>query len=112
MTRIIDLTAQEAKQHFLKGSSYFRDDFPEYISFEPILTAVSALMGVQPFTDFQAANKKPADYSGVNYSFIANKDGRFGWRPYELIHPTIYVSLVSLKESVFPQVPLKPVVAA
>jgi RNA-directed DNA polymerase len=26
---------------------------------------------------------------------VANKDGRFAWRPYELMHPVIYVSLVN-----------------
>ena len=32
----------------------------------------------------------------MNYSLISSKDGRFSWRPFELIHPAIYVSLVVL----------------
>lgn len=31
----------------------------------------------------------------MNYSFLANKDGKLAWRPFELIHPAIYVSLVN-----------------
>jgi hypothetical protein len=27
---------------------------------------------------------------------LANKDGKFAWRPFELIHPAIYVSLVNV----------------
>ena len=106
MTRIIDLPASDAKAHFLKGSSYFRDDVPPYISFEPIIAGVAEIMGERQYTDYQATivkpgsdktvPAKPADFARVNYQFISNKDGRFGWRPYELIHPVIYVSLVNI----------------
>ena len=44
MKRLLDLSAQEAREHFLKGSSYFNGDFPDYISFEPILKEVSAVL--------------------------------------------------------------------
>jgi RNA-directed DNA polymerase len=94
MKRLVDLTAQEAKAHFLKGSSFFNGDFPDYISFEPILTAVSDVLGEGQYPEFKSSN--PDLFSDVNYSFVTNKDGRFAWRPYELIHPAIYVSLVNL----------------
>lgn len=94
MKRLIDASYDEAHTHFLKGSSYFNGDFPKYISFEPILTGVSAVLAGKALSDFQA--DKPAKFSNVNYSFNANKDGRFSWRPYELIHPAIYVALVDL----------------
>ena len=93
MKRIVELSAPEARKHFLKGSSYFNGDFPNYLSFEPILSDVSAILGDGTFQQYKAKN--PHDVSNVNYNFIANKDGRFAWRPYELIHPAIYVSLVN-----------------
>jgi len=94
MKRLIDLTNEEARAHFLKGSSYFNGDMPSYISFEPILADVSAIINGGNFAQFKSSN--PADLSNVNYNFIANKDGRFAWRPYELMHPAIYVSLVNV----------------
>lgn len=94
MKRVIDLSAEEAKKHFLKGSSYFNGDFPSYINFEPLLKEVSEVLSEKYFDCFKLKN--PALLSGVNYSFVANKDGRFAWRPYELMHPAIYVSLVNL----------------
>lgn len=45
------------------------------------------------YDQFKAAS--PSDFADVNYNFIANKDGRFAWRPIELMHPAIYVSLVN-----------------
>lgn len=94
MKRLIDLTNEEARAHFLKGSSYFNGDMPRYISFEPILSSVASILNGGSFTPFKASN--PAKFPNVNYNFIANKDGRFAWRPYELMHPAIYVSLVNV----------------
>ncbi len=94
MKRLIDFPYEEAKKHFLKCNSYFSSDLPPYISFEPIITAVSEAMKGGEFNQFQ--RKKPSCFSGVNYSLISNKDGKLKWRPYELMHPVIYVSLVNV----------------
>jgi RNA-directed DNA polymerase len=94
MKRLIDLSNEEARAHFLKGSSYFNGDFPKYISFEPILNEVSAVLKGGNYAQFK--NADPKELRKVNYNFIANKDGKFAWRPYELMHPAIYVSLVNV----------------
>lgn len=94
MNRLIDLSNDEAKKHFLKCSSYFNGDLPKYISFQPIINAVSELMNGGGLDQFEHQN--PSDSSGVNYNLIANKDGKLAWRPYELMHPAIYVSLVNV----------------
>lgn len=94
MKRLIDLTADEARGHFLRGSSYFNGDLPRYISFEPILNDVASVLNGGLYLGFQSS--KPGLLPNVNYNFIANKDGRFAWRPYELMHPAIYVSLVNV----------------
>lgn len=94
MKRLIDLSNEGARLHFLKGSSYFNGDMPRYISFEPSLRDVSAVLNGGTFAQFKASN--PAEFPDVNYNFIADKDGRFAWRPYELMHPAIYVSLVNV----------------
>ncbi len=93
MKKFIDLASVEASSHFLKGASYFNSDLPSYISFEPILAEVSVVLGSSNYATFRSA--KPANFSGVNYNFLSNKDGKFAWRPLELIHPVIYVSLVN-----------------
>jgi hypothetical protein len=33
-------------------------------------------------------------FDDVNHVILNNKDGKYAWRPFELIHPAIYVSLV------------------
>ena len=93
MNRLVDLSNEEAKQHFLKGSSYFYGDMPSYISFEAILNDVDKVLEGRNYRGFQSSN--PCDFQGVNYSLITNKDGKFAWRPLELMHPVIYVSLIN-----------------
>lgn len=94
MKRLIELSNEDAKRHFLKGSSYFNGDIPSYISFEPILTDVATILNGGNYAQFKS--KSPDSLPNVNYNFIANKDGKFAWRPYELMHPAIYVSLVNV----------------
>ncbi len=93
MKKLIELSNEEARKHFLKGCSYFNGDMPSYINFEPILNDVAAVLKGNNYAEFKAKN--PKDFPHVNYNFISNKDGKFAWRPLELIHPAIYVSLVN-----------------
>lgn len=94
MKKLTELTNEEVKQHFLKCSSYFNGDLPKYISFQPIITAVYEVMNGGSFSQFKSQN--PSDFSDVNYSLVANKDGKLAWRPYEIMHPVLYVSLVNV----------------
>lgn len=94
MLHVIELPSKEARAHFLKGSSYFNGDFPKYINFEPILHNVATVMQGKSFDGFKNG-EHPSERENVNYAFTANKDGQFAWRPFELIHPVLYVSLVN-----------------
>lgn len=95
MTRIIDLDATAAKAYLEKPECYFRSDFPPYISFEKILKDTAAAMGGRAYTAFQKEKPERASaMRGVNYELLSTKDGRFAWRPFELIHPAIYLTLV------------------
>lgn len=93
MKRLVDLSNEEARFHFLKGSSYFNGDLPRYISFEPMLAEVAAILDGGNYNQFKSVS--PNSLPNVNYNFIANKDGKLSWRPIELMHPVIYVSLVN-----------------
>lgn len=94
MKHLLDLSNEDARTHLLKGSSCFSADMPAYISFEPILQDVASVLDGNRFAGFVGPDK-PKDFAGVNYALLSNKDGRFAWRPLELIHPVLYVSLVN-----------------
>lgn len=92
---VLDLGAKAARQYFLKGSSFCRIDLPEYFVFSKLLSKVSNELEGKKLSDFRVNDKKPRQYEDVNYSLINNKDGRFSWRPLEIIHPAIYISLIN-----------------
>lgn len=104
MTRILSLNNTDARQYFLKEESYFNFELPSYFVFENLLQAVSAFIGEQDlqalystYTIGKGQTKRhfPSEFEDVNHKFLNNKDGKFAWRPFQLIHPALYVSLVN-----------------
>ena len=94
---IIELPAEDAKKFFLKNESYFTTRMPEYIHFDDLLNNVDQALVRQPLPTprQRKANQNPRASDDVNHRIMSNKDGRYAWRPLEIIHPALYVSLVS-----------------
>lgn len=93
MKTVLDLNNLEANAFFLKEESYCSFELPEYFSFEALITNLSNELKGKLLKDSTTA-LKPKDVDGVNYTLLNNKDGKFAWRPFQLIHPALYVFLV------------------
>lgn len=88
---ILELTAAEAQAFLLKPESFCSLDLPPYIRFDTLIEDVhKALKG----KTLSGLSSKPRDHDDVNYTILNNKDGKYAWRPFQLIHPALYVSLV------------------
>lgn len=96
MKYITSLTSAEAKQFFLKQESYCNFDLPEYFVFDQLLAAIDTYVGDRNLSDFRLQIARPDDLEGVNHKLISNKDGKYAWRPFQLIHPALYVELVNV----------------
>ena len=106
MKRILELNHIEARQYFLKAESYFNFDLPQYYVFQKLIDDISTAIVGRPIEDFflnppdytkakpEAKHPFPSDFDNINYKLLNNKDGKFAWRPFQLIHPALYVSLV------------------
>ncbi len=93
---LVELSAADAREYFLSARNYFKQDMPPYIDYEPMLRRVANIIGSRSFADLaKVKNHRPANVPGVNYDFVGNKDGRFQWRPFELINPALYILLVN-----------------
>lgn len=90
---VLDLSAKAAHAFFLKPESYCRLDLPPYFDFRPVLRQVEKFLAAKPLASLKL---KPRSCEDVNYTIYSNKDGRYAWRPFQLIHPVIYVDLVDL----------------
>ena len=90
---VLDLSASQARGFFLKQESYCRIEFPPYIVFRNVISGVYDVLTNKPLSDLR--NGSPRDHEDVNHVVMHSKDGRFAWRPLELIHPALYVELVN-----------------
>lgn len=92
MKHILSLKFEEAKAFLLKNDSYINVDLPPYIKFDDLLNKLSN--SVLSKTNFLAIKtKNPDKLENVNYKLLHNKNGKYDWRPFEFIHPVLYVSL-------------------
>lgn len=89
---ILELKGEEAKEFLLKQESYVNYDLPVYFSFQELLNKVDRAFKKKSLSDFKKSN--PRDYDDVNYYILNNKDGKYSWRPFQIINPALYVSLV------------------
>lgn len=93
---ILELKHNEALKFFLKGESYCNFDLPPYITFDSMLQNINA-----HFKDKTNPFKYLKDSAGKicvesSHRILHNKDGKYDWRAYELIHPVLYVALANL----------------
>lgn len=105
MKNILELNNNEAKAFFCKGVSYSNIDFPHYFDFDKIITEIYKEVSRKKIDDCcrqtPKANGKrgtlsdmPSNYEKVCYQLLTNKDGKYSWRPLQLIHPVLYCLLV------------------
>lgn len=104
---ILDLDFNQAKQFFLKEESYINLDLPPYIQFKNLLLKLDKLLSAKkdinnlkknvPRKDNPSKNRnlEPKEFDNVNYKLYHNKNGKYSWRPFELIHPLLYVNLIN-----------------
>ena len=90
---ILEMTHVEAKTFLLKSKSYCSTELPPYFCFDSLLAEIDNGLSHYKFSDII---EKPEIYENVNYTIYDNKDGKYAWRPIQLIHPVFYTGLVNL----------------
>ncbi len=90
---IIELSCGDAQKFFLKQESYCTIDLPQYFDFDDLLSDVYQEFGGKSLCE--VIQKNPRAFDDINHVIVNNKDGRYAWRPLELIHPALYISLVN-----------------
>lgn len=93
---ITEMNNKEAREFFLKSESYCNIKLPAYIKFDSILNEINKILEeIAPEkikTHIEV--KKLKCQENINCKIYANKDGKFDWRPLEIINPYIYVYIV------------------
>ncbi len=104
MKSVLEFDHEAARRFFLKEESYFNFDLPHYFKFKSLIDKVAIAIDGKKVSEFYNTYKDeggkdrlvyPSEFEDVNYKFLNNKDGKFAWRPFQLIHPVLYVFLVN-----------------
>src|SRR3990172_7012320 len=90
---ILELSCDEARSFFLKQESYCTIELPPYFHFNELLSGIGKVLKGKNL--YSLLSQRPRDFENVNHLILNNKDGRHAWRPLQLIHPVLYVSLVN-----------------
>ena len=92
---VLELSASEAREFFLKGESYRNMDLPQYFVFDDLLRSISEkIKNRKPSSFYNSKELRSKSSDKLNHTIFNNKDGRYAWRPLQLINPFLYVSLV------------------
>lgn len=102
---ILELNYVEANDFFKKSSSYCNFELPPYFDFNNLIGDVSEYLEIRNIEGcYKTIGKtgvqkevtlKPHNFEGVNYKLLNNKDGKYAWRPFQLINPALYVATVN-----------------
>ncbi|MFU2206106.1 RNA-directed DNA polymerase [Streptococcus pluranimalium] len=93
---ILEMTASEAREFFLKPQSYFSGNLPSYFDFESVLLEAKRLLESATLSELTGEGKSLEFERNLNYKLMVNKDGKYAWRQLQIIHPVLYVDLVNL----------------
>ena len=89
---ILELSASEARNFFLKSESYCKIDLPKYFVFDELLRFTSEKIGdSNPDNCRKKLRSRSSDK--LNHSIFSNKDGKYAWQRLQLINPFLYVLL-------------------
>jgi len=94
MKTVLELSTKEALDYFLQSSNYSTIAFPLYFDFNNILSFIKTKIGLKDFgTCLKDKKQFPSDYDNVSYHLLMNKDGRYAYRPLQLVNPYLYYFL-------------------
>ena len=88
---ILEMSSANALAFLLKQESYCNVDLPPYFYFKALLSNINRVLKGKKLRSI--SSQKPSECERVNHIIFNNKDGRYAWRPLQLIHPALYVSL-------------------
>lgn len=93
---LLELDHVQAEEFFIKRESYCGFELPPYFCFEEVLQKVAKVLKGKQLKSYCVSKDSASNYDDVNHVLLTNKDGKYAWRPFTLIHPALYYSLVDL----------------
>lgn len=96
-TSILKMSEEDAFNFFLDEENYCDIKLPQYFRFENLLKAINNLlsnMEEKELIDLHKIIKGFKNIENINHFLYSNKEGRYTWRPMEIIHPVLYILML------------------
>lgn len=93
MKSVLEMTNVEVRDFLMSAESYCSFDLPTYIELGKILSATET--AIKATSSYRSGSPKAGELDEVNHRLLTNKDGSYAWRPFQLIHPALYIELVN-----------------
>ena len=93
MKSVLEMTNVEVRDFLLSPESYCSFDLPTYIELGKVLSVTETAMTTT--NPYRSGSPKVGELDEVNHRLLTNKDGSYAWRPFQLIHPALYIELVN-----------------
>ncbi|MBP8991055.1 MAG: RNA-directed DNA polymerase [Spirochaetes bacterium] len=90
---VLEMNYQNAFNFFMEDESYCNIELPQYFTFSDLLKKINKYILDNSF-EIDKKTAKIKSYENVNYRLYSNKEGKYTWRPLEIIHPLIYIELL------------------
>lgn len=92
--RVLELEHSKAREFFLKGETFFDLDLPPYFKFDRLLASIArTLPSGEPRNWAYIEKLKKKESEELNHTVFNNRDGRYDWRPMQMVNPVLYVLL-------------------
>ena len=92
----LELKPEEAREFLFNTRSYCSIDLPKYFDFNVVLQCARKIVGYENKFRYRLGKNKVRTLDNVNHLILSNKNAAYGWRLMQLVHPILYVELVSL----------------
>jgi len=96
MKCILDLSNQELKDYLFQNDSYVNFNLPIYFDFSDLFTKLITKIWNKNIKTLRSWSINIRDIEWVNYILLINKNWKYDWRPFQIIHPLLYIEMVYL----------------
>ena len=95
MDRVLDMTADEAHEFFMRSDSYSTLDLPRCFTFDGILKYVETTIGMIDYSQWlKDKNTRPSKSDTCNHHVQIAKNNPFAYRTISFVNPYLYYLLV------------------
>jgi hypothetical protein len=92
---VLELSHIDARNKYLTHDAYTDLDFPIHWNFSPLLREISDFLQATSFKPYMRSDVNFKETEGINLT-VNHSSGGPKVRPFRLVHPVIYTSLVNL----------------